>query len=309
VREIDSVSSTPLVTSAPVETIRAQMVARAQKLVSNPLFDVVTTFVILVNAVVIGLETFGSFNDRHEDTLVLLNEICFGYYVVELSIRMISYFPRPWRFFGEGWNVFDFVIVFAVVIPGVRENAQLLRILRILRVTRLVRMLKDLRIVVNAIGRAVPGVASLGLAAILLVYVYGMIGWIIFGEDDPGFANIGEAMLTMFEVLTLENLPDFIDTGRAITGWAIPFYVSYALFASFIVFNLFIGIVLNSMEEARNEELRRHEAELLEGEPEDVEEAAARMAVHERVRNIREELQAIESDLAAMERADEHSHS
>ncbi len=280
------------------------MVERAKRLVDNPLFDVVTTVVILINAVVIGLETFASVDERHGETLVLLNEICFSYYVVELTIRVTSYFPRPLRFFRSGWNVFDFVVVFAAVLPGVRENAQLLRILRVARITRLVRMMKDLRIVVAAIGRAVPGVASLALAALLMIYVYGMVGWVMFGEDDPQFANVGEAMLTMFEVLTLENLPTYIDTGREITPWAVPFYVSYAIVASFIVFNLFIGIVLNSMEEARAAELRRVESELLGHEGREDDEQAARMAAHQRVRQIREELEALESDLAAMERGE-----
>jgi voltage-gated sodium channel len=277
------------------------MATRAKKLVDNPLFDIVTTAVILFNAVVIGLETFSSFNARHEDTLILLNGLCFAYYVVELSIRATSYMPRPWQFFGSGWNVFDFVVVFAAVVPGIRENAQLLRIIRVARITRLVRMMKELRIVVAAIARAVPGVASLALAALLMVYVYGMVGWVIFGDEDPGFTNVGEAMLTMFQVLTLENLPTYMEEGRAISQWAVPFYVSYVIVAAFIIFNLFIGIVLNSMEEARAAELRRVESELLDNEDD---EAAARMAVHLRVRQIREELEAIESDLAAMERAE-----
>lgn len=262
---------------------------------------------ILSNAVVIGLETFDKFDARHHETLVLLNGLCFAYYVVELSIRVTSYLPKPFQFFGNGWNIFDFVVVFAAVIPGVRENAQLLRVLRVLRVTRLVRMLKDLRIVVAAIGRAVPGVASLGLAAVMLVYVYGMIGWVLFGDEDPGYANIGEAMLTMFEVLTLENLPDFIDTGREITWMAIPFYVSYAILASFIVFNLFIGIVLNSMEEARAAELRRTEAELLGHGDVEHDAQAAQLAVRERVKSIKHELESIESDLDALERSKSRS--
>lgn len=278
------------------------MVARARKIVESSWFDLLTTSVILFNAVVIGLETFDRFNDAHGDTLIVLNALCFGYYVVELSIRITSYLPRPLDFFRSGWNVFDFVIVFAAVIPGVRENAQLLRVLRVLRVTRLVRMLSELRIVVAAIGRAVPGVASLGLAALMLIYVYGMIGWVLFADEDPNFGNIGEAMLTMFEVLTLENLPTFIDTGRDITGWAIPFYVSYALLASFIVFNLFIGIVLNSMEEARAEELRRTEGLLIEDGDFDDEEKAVRFALRERMRRVRDDLDGIDSDLDALDR-------
>ena len=126
----------------------------------------------------------------------------------------------------------------------------------------------------------------------MLVYVYAMIGWVIFAEGDPKqFGNVGEAMLTMFQVLTLEGLPEFIATGRAVSDWAIPFYVSYVLLASFLVFNLFIGIVLNSMEEARAEELRRAEAELADEQHQERQTRRPRgMAMRERMHRVRDHL-------------------
>ncbi|MFY9489053.1 MAG: ion transporter [Solirubrobacterales bacterium] len=279
------------------------MAARARRIADAQWFDILTVLVILANAVVLGLDTFESIERDYGGTLNVLNEVFFGYYVIELTVRLTAFLPRPQDFFKSGWNVFDFVIVAVGFIPGLRENATLIRVVRLLRVTRLLRLLKDLRIVVAAVGRSIPGVSSLALASVMLIYVYAMIGWVLFADRNPGeFGNIGEAMLTMFEVLTLENLPDFIDTGREITAWAIPFYVSYALLASFLVFNLFIGIVLQSMEEARAEELRRSEAELRDGEYVD-DATAARLALRERVHRIREDLDAIDSDLDALHRA------
>lgn len=283
------------------------MPARARRVAESQWFDLLTISVIMANAVVLGLETFAGVDRAHHDILNALNEACFAYYVAELAIRLTAYWPRPANFFRSGWNIFDFTIVAVGFVPGLRENATLVRIVRLLRVTRLLRLLKDLRIVVAAVGRSIPGVSSLALASLMLVYVYAMIGWVIFAEGDPGrFGNIGEAMLTMFQVLTLENLPDFIAAGRAISDWAIPFYVSYALLASFIVFNLFIGIVLNSMEEARAAELRRAEAEM-RGIGGLSDSDAARLALRERVHRIREDLEAIDSDLDVMHRASEKS--
>lgn len=280
------------------------LVARAKRIADSQWFDFLTIGVILGNAVVLGLETFEEFDRRNHDELNRLNELAFTYYVIELAIRITAYGRRTVDFFKSGWNQFDFWIVAVGFIPGLRENATIIRMVRLLRVTRLLRLLKDLRIVVAAVGRSIPGVSSLALASLMLVYVYAMVGWVIFAEDDPAhFGNIGEAMLTMFQVLTLENLPDFIETGRAASDWAIPFYVSYALLASFLVFNLFIGIVLNSMEEARAAELRRAEAEMRD----DIESAddatAARLALRERVHRVRNELDAIDSDLDALQRA------
>lgn len=284
------------------------MVAWAKRTSEAQWFDWLTVGVILANAVALGLETFPAINANHHDLLTLLNEVFFGYYVVELAIRITAFGGRPWRFFKSGWNDFDFVIVAVGFVPGLRENATLIRMVRLLRVTRLFRLLPDLRMIVNAVGRSIPGLSSLMLASAMLVYVYAMVGWVIFHEGDPGsFGNVGEAMLTMFQVLTLEGLPEFIATGREVSSWAVPFYVSYVLLASFLVFNLFIGIVLNSMEEARAEELRRAERQLAEDADGISEQQAARLALHDRVHAIRDHLDQIDSDLDALRRAEQES--
>lgn len=282
------------------------MVAWAKKTSEAQWFDWLTVGVIIANAVVLGLETFPALNENYNGLLTLLNEAFFGYYVVELAIRITAFGKRPLSFFKSGWNDFDFVIVAVGFVPGLRENATLIRMVRLLRVTRLFRLLPDLRVIVHAVGRSIPGLSSLALASAMLVYVYAMVGWVIFNEGDPAqFGNVGEAMLTMFQVLTLEGLPEFIAKGREVSDWAIPFYVSYVLLASFLVFNLFIGIVLTSMEEARAEELRRAEAELRDGDHKVSEAAAARMAIHERMNTVREHLNQIDSDLDALKRLEE----
>lgn len=284
------------------------MVAWAKKTSEAQWFDWLTVGVILANAVVLGLETFPALNDDYNSFFTLLNEIFFGYYVVELIIRITAFGKRPLSFFKSGWNDFDFVIVAVGFVPGLRENATLIRMVRLLRVTRLFRLLPDLRIIVHAVGRSIPGLSSLALASAMLVYVYAMIGWVIFAEGDPeNFGNIGEAMLTMFQVLTLEGLPEFIATGREVSDWAVPYYVSYVLVASFLVFNLFIGIVLTSMEEARAEELRRAEAELADEDHKISDQEAARMAIHERMNQVREHLNQIDSDLDALKRIEDEA--
>lgn len=283
------------------------MVRQAQKITEAQWFDVLTVCVIILNAVALGVETFEGFDTRFHGTLTLINEACFVYYCAELAIRITACWPRPLNFFKSGWNDFDFIIVAVGFIPGLRENATLIRMVRLLRVTRLFRLLPDLRVIVAAVGRSIPGMATLGLAAVMLVYIYAMVGWVIFSEGDPAhFGNVGEAMLTMFVALTLEGLPEFIATGRAVSGWAVPFYVSYVLLASFLVFNLFIGIVLTSMEEARAAELRRTESELKDDKLGN-DEAAARRAVRERLHLIRENLNEIDSDLDALDRVSERS--
>lgn len=231
---------------------------RLAHLVDSDRFNLAVSGVIIVNAVVLGLETFPAMMDSYESTLVLLNEVCYGIFVVELVLRLASYGRRPQDFFKSPWNVFDFIIIGGVLIPAVREQAQLLRLLRLLRIVRLVRFLPDARVLLLTVVKSIPSMVSMIVLTILLLFLYGMIGWTMFGAALPEtWGTISRAMLTLFILLTLENFPTYLDEARTVTPWAVAFFVSYVLVAAFVVFNLLIGIVIGSMEKARE-----HEAEL-----------------------------------------------
>jgi voltage-gated sodium channel len=238
----------------------AGLARRCRRVVDARWFDPLILTVIGLNAVVLFLETYDSLDRSIGAELSLANDVILGVFVVELALRFGAYAGRPGHFFRNGWNVFDFVVIGASFVPGVRENVTLLRLVRLLRVVRAVRLLPDLRVLTLAVLRSIPGVASLSVITLLLVYVYGMVGWLIFDQHDPAnFGNAGQAMVTMFVLLTLENLPAYIEKGQELSDWTLLFYVSYVLIASFLIFNLFIGIVINSMEQARKIELKRAE--------------------------------------------------
>ncbi|HEU4655920.1 MAG TPA: ion transporter [Capillimicrobium sp.] len=278
------------------------MAAFCRRIVASSWFDPLMLCIIGVNAVTLGLETYDSVEDRIGDQLHLANDVILGLFVVELAIRIGAYGGRPQDFFRSGWNVFDFVVIGASFVPGVRENATLLRLVRLLRIVRAVRLLPDLRVLTVAVARSIPGVASLAVITLLLVYVYGMLGWVIFHDHDPAnFANVGQSMITMFVLLTLENLPTYIEQGQALSDWTILFFVSYVLLASFLIFNLFIGIVINSMEEARAIELHRAERELLD-EDAGNDEQAHEVILAERVRALKAAMEDLERELAARAR-------
>jgi voltage-gated sodium channel len=278
-------------------TRRARTAAACGRVVESSWFDPLMLAVIAVNAVTLGLETYDSIDTAIGRELHLANDVVLGIFVVELLVRMAAYADRPRAFFRSGWNVFDFVVIAASFVPGVRENATLLRLVRLLRIVRAVRLLPDLRVLTVAVGRSIPGVASLAAITLLLVYVYGMVGWVIFHDHDPAnFEDIGQSMVTMFVLLTLENLPAYIARGQALSDWTLLFYVSYVLLASFLIFNLFIGIVINSMEEARAIELHRAERALLDEEPDDDERAHA-VVIEERLRAMRTALDELERDV------------
>jgi voltage-gated sodium channel len=281
----------------------SSMTDLCRRIVASRWFDPLMLVVIFVNAIALGLETYDSVARSIGDELHTANDVILGVFVVELLIRFGASGFDPRRFFRSGWNVFDFVVIAASFAPGLRENATLLRLVRLARIVRAVRLLPDLRILTVAVARSIPGVASLAVISLLLVYVYGMVGWVIFHNHDPAnFANIGQSMVTMFVLLTLENLPTYIAKGQELSDWTLLFYVSYVLVASFLIFNLFIGIVINSMEEARAIELHRAERELLEEDRANDERAHA-VVLRERLHHLKSAVEDLERELEAQGRS------
>ena len=263
-----------------------------QRLVDSAAFNTTIITVIVANAVVLGLQTYQGVVDRYGDALDLLNALFLAVFVVELALRIASYGRRPQDFFRSGWNVFDFVVISAAFVPGVRDSSTLLRLVRLARVVRVVRLLPDVRVLISGVIRSLPPLLSMGLLTTLILFVYGMVGWLLFGEEIPqDWGNIGTAMLTMFIMLTLENFPAYMDRAMDVHQWSWIFFVSFVLVAAFIVLNVLIGIVLNSMEEAR--ELERRKALGI-----DTGEGSPPAPVAERIAILRAALDELEQELA-----------
>lgn len=230
-------------------------------LADSTAFNVAIFGVILANAIVLGLETYDAIVHRHHALLDTLDVLFYAIFVVEISIRFVAVGAHPRRFFSSGWNTFDFVVIAAALVPGVRENVTLLRLARLARVVRVVRLLPDLRVLTTAIVRAIPASLSLVVMGVLVLFLYGMVGWSAFGDEYPEqYGDVGNAMLTLFVTLTLENFPDQLEIGRDTGFWATLYFISFALVAAFLLFNILIGIVINSMEEARTIEHARQAA-------------------------------------------------
>jgi voltage-gated sodium channel len=274
------------------------------RIVASAWFDFLIFGVIVANAVVLGLDTYDSIRRDAGGLLNTLNDIFLGVFVVELAIRIGAYGRRPQDFFRSGWNVFDFVVIGAAFLPGLRENSTLLRLVRLARVLRVVRLLPELRLLILAVGRSLPGLASLTVMAVILLYVYGIVGWLVFGDALPDeYGNIGDAMLTLFLLLSLENLPNVVEQGMEVSDWAVPYYVSFVLIAALLVLNILIGVVINSLDEARELEWERKQSERREAAADALDTVDDRRVVllghlHE----LRRAVEALERDLRAAER-------
>ncbi|GAB4058188.1 hypothetical protein GCM10028775_64490 [Catellatospora paridis] len=205
---------------------------------------------IAANAVLLGLETYPDL--RSAGWLNALEWLFRAVFVAEIAVRLLSYGRRPLDFFRHGWNVFDLAVVAAAFVPGLHGDSAILRVIRIARVVRLMRFMPGLRTIVTALLRSLPGVGGFLALAIVTLYIYGMAGWLIFAEHQPEqYGTIGSAVLTLFVLLSLENLPDLIEQGMALSPWTVVFYISYVLITANLLVNILVGVIINSMEEAR----------------------------------------------------------
>jgi voltage-gated sodium channel len=268
---------------------------RLWRIVESPIFTGFILVAIIGNAVVLGLQTYEEIESRYGDALNLLNDLFLAVFVVELALRIGAYGRRPQDFFRSGWNIFDFVVIAVAFVPGIRESSTLLRLARLLRVVRVVRILPELRVLVTGVVRSLPPLGSMLLLTTVMLFVYGMLGWLLFGEELPAdWGNIGRAMLSLFVLLTLEDFPRYMEAGMEVHQWSWIYFVTFVLITVFIIINVLIGIVLNSMEEAR--ELERRSRLSVDHEPPLGDIAPA--PVVERIAILRAALDELEQELA-----------
>ena len=227
------------------------------RVVYSSQFELVIAFLILVNAVSLALLTMPEIDPETRNTLSELDKFALYIYLVELIMRLVSYGKRPWEFFRQGWNVFDFTIV--VLSFGVFTGETIiLRLLRIFRLIRIFRFLPEVRVLTSSVVKSLPPLMSVGVLIFLALFIYGMAGVYLFGEQLPdSWGNITLALTSLFILLTLENFPNYLEEAVAISPWALPFYLSYIFIVVFTVLNVLIGIVLNAMDEAREENKER----------------------------------------------------
>ncbi len=244
----------------------------ARKVADSSAFQRFVMLVIVAAGILVGIETYPSMVAEHGGILHALDKIILGIFVVEILVKLAASMPKPWRYFTDGWNVFDFTIVAVCFMPFDGGYVTVLRLLRLLRVLRLVHALPKLQILVNALLKSIPSMGYVAMFLGLLFYVYGVTGVFLFGGNDPlHFGSLQKAVLTLFTVVTLEGWADLLNVQMygcdkfsfgmdalctqpsAHPAAAPAYFVTFVLFGTMIVLNLFIGIIMNSMQEARDE--------------------------------------------------------
>lgn len=216
-------------------------------------FEFAIVTIILVNAIALAILTISSVDSSARAFLLLLDQVAFWIYVSEITLRIISYGTKPWMFFRSGWNVFDFIVI--GVAPFFQGQTVVLRMLRLFRIIRIFRFLPEVRVLTASVIKSVPPLASLTVLIGFLLFLYAMTGHYMFGSQSPeNWGDIGAAMQSLFILLTLENFPDYFTEAMAITPFALVYFLSYVFVIVFTVLNILIGIVLNAMDQAREED-------------------------------------------------------
>lgn len=206
------------------------------------------TGVILFNAVILGLETSATAMRHAGGLIITLDRICLAIFVVEIAAKLVARGPR---FFRDGWNVFDFVIVGVALMPAT-QGLSVLRSLRILRLLRIVSVTPRLRRVVEGFLAALPGMASVFVLLAIFFYIFAVIATKLFGPEFPDwFGTLGRSAYSLFQIMTLDSWSSgFSRTVMGAFPWAWLFFVPFVLITAFVVMNLVVGLIVNSLQEA-----------------------------------------------------------
>lgn len=221
---------------------------RLATFIETPRVQALVVGVILLNAAVLGLETNAAvMQSAWGGVLVTIDRLCLAVFVAELALKFAAYRGLFWR---SGWNWFDFAVVAVALAPGAGPWA-VLRALRVLRVLRLLTVIPQLRRVVAAFLHAIPGLA--GVIAVMLIFFYtaGVLATKLFGAAHPEwFGTLGASLYTLFQIMTLESWSMGIVRPVMTTHpWAWAFFVPFIVIATFTILNLFIGIIVSTMQE------------------------------------------------------------
>ncbi|MCP4916461.1 MAG: ion transporter [Proteobacteria bacterium] len=242
-------------------------------LAENAYFQNFVTVAILAAGVVVGLETYPSIAEAYHTPLWWANNIILGIFIVEVIVKMVAEGKTFWRYFYDPWNVFDFIIVALCLMPFGGGFVAVLRLLRVLRVLKLVTALPKLQILVGALLKSIPSMVYVSMLLGLLFYLYAVTATFFFSANDPiHFETLQLSMLSLFRTVTLEDWTDLMyinmygcenygydgneELCTASEGhpvMAAAFFVSFVLSGTMIILNLFIGVIMNGMEEAQAE--------------------------------------------------------
>ena len=261
------------------------MSERLTHLVESNSFQYGILAVIVLAALLVGIETSPQMVAEHSALLHGLDELVLWIFAVEAALKILSGGTRWYRYFSDPWNIFDFLIVVVCFLPVGGHYAAVLRLARVLRAMRLVTAVPKLQLLVSSLLKSIPSLGYVGLLLAVLFYIYAVMGVFLFRGNDPvHFYDLSTSLLTLFRVVTLEDWTDVMyiqmygsdaypgyadyaqahlrEASRGLPLLGAAYFVTFVMLGTMIMLNLFIGVIINSMDEAQSEreaeERRKH---------------------------------------------------
>jgi voltage-gated sodium channel len=210
---------------------------------------------IIINAILVGLETYPNVYSTYKEWFFLADYILLWIFTIEIAMRFIATKPTK-NFFRSSWNWFDFLIVAAGHLFAGAHFITVLRILRVLRVLRAISVIPSLRRLVDALLMTIPALGNIMILMSIIFYIFAVMGTMLFANVAPEyFGNLQLSLLTLFQVVTLESWASGVMRPIfAEVAWSWIYFVIFILVGTFIVFNLFIGVIVSNVEKANQEE-------------------------------------------------------
>lgn len=179
-----------------------RLIKISQKIIKKRLFNHFIFSLIFLSAASIGIETYPGLAKQYNDVLSLLDRLIILFFTIEITLKIISNGNRPWIYFTDPWNVFDFIIVAVCLIPlNDTHYFAVFRILRILRIFRMITVFPRLKLIVNALLKSIPLMGYVIMLIGILFYVYAIVGVFVFGKTDPmHFGDLHHSFVTLFKV-------------------------------------------------------------------------------------------------------------
>ncbi len=222
--------------------------SKLKKIDASNLFQGIVITVILISALLIGAKT----HDLPSQAVMLLAFLDAGitiFFVIEITIRFLACREKK-NFFKSGWNIFDTAIVIGSLIPTGGSGVLLARLLRVFRVLRLVSMVPELRLLINALLKAIPRMGYIALLMFVIFYIYAAVGSMLFHQiNEVLWGDVSISMLTLFRVATFEDWTDVMYETMAVHPMSWIFYLSFIFLTAFIFLNMMVGTVLEVMSQ------------------------------------------------------------
>ncbi len=264
-----------------------------EKVTENRLFELLIVVVILINSMLIGVETYTA-----NAVISLIQKVILGIFTVEIIIRYIAA-ENNRSFFTSGWNIFDLSLVLIGYIPeSMMPNAPMamaLRVLRVFRVLRLLRTCDEIKLIISVLIKSMSALFYNLSFFLIFLYLFAIIGVSLFRLPKPDtlppaelakyellmetaphaptnspepYGTLHESMFTLFRVMTGDDWTDVrynLLSARECGLLKVPpaaitlYHVCWFVISAFLLLNLVVGAILNNYQIVMEEQRKRRE--------------------------------------------------